>query len=113
MLYSYGEEAGREIIRSNPEDFLTWEEQERRIKRAQERFSDIQKVMEAMPSYERIETAMKALGAEMTAEDLEVGDELRNLSMHCAKDYRSRYTLFKLLDECGLLADYLAAYPLK
>ena len=32
--------------------------------------------------------------------------------MHCGKDYRTRYTLFKLLDECGLLEEYLSGYPL-
>jgi len=31
--------------------------------------------------------------------------------MHCGKDYRTRYTLFKLIDECGLLEEYLADYP--
>jgi len=32
--------------------------------------------------------------------------------MHAGKDYRTRYSLVKLLDECGLLSDYLAEYPL-
>lgn len=41
-----------------------------------------------------------------------VDRDLLNLSMHCAKDYRTRYTLFKLLDECGLLEEYLKDYPL-
>ena len=40
-----------------------------------------------------------------------VDEALLNTSMHCAKDYRTRYTLFKLLDECGLLEDYLKDYP--
>ena len=31
--------------------------------------------------------------------------------MHCGKDYRTRYTLFKLIDECGLTDKYLADYP--
>jgi len=35
---------------------------------------------------------------------------LVNLSMHCAKDYRTRYTLLKLLDACGLLDEYLKDY---
>ena len=35
-----------------------------------------------------------------------------NRSMHAGKDYRTRYSLVKLLDECGLLANYLDDYPL-
>ena len=37
---------------------------------------------------------------------------LLNTSMHCAKDYRTRYTLFKLISECGLEDEYLAEYPI-
>jgi hypothetical protein len=55
---------------------------------------------------------MQKLGAQMTADECGVDQELLITSMHCAKDYRTRYTLFKLLDECGLLKDYLADYPL-
>ncbi len=32
MLHAYGTEGGAQIMRENPEDFLTWEEQERRIR---------------------------------------------------------------------------------
>ena len=55
---------------------------------------------------------MRRLGAQMTPADCGVDEHLLNVSMHCAKDYRTRYTLFKTLDECGLLEDYLADYPL-
>ena len=113
MLHAYGEEAGHTIMRENPVDFLTWEEQERRIRRAQARFAELQTVIGEMPDFARIHAAMRTLGAPMTAADVGVDDALRNLSMHCTKDYRTRYTLFKLLDECGLLASYLADYPLR
>ena len=112
MLYAYEEEAGKAIMRDNPGDFLSWEEQERRIRRAQDRFAEIQKVVEDLPDFARIEKAMKDLGAPMTAEEMDVDEKLRNLSMQCAKDYRTRYTLFKLIDECGLLPEYLKEYPL-
>ena len=65
-----------------------------------------------LPPYEKIVAAMKELGAPMEAKDLGVSDEIRNMSMHCAKDYRTRYTLFKLLDECGMIEEYLKDYPL-
>ncbi|MBQ8618241.1 MAG: sn-glycerol-1-phosphate dehydrogenase [Clostridia bacterium] len=112
MLHAYGKANGEAIMEENPGDFLTWEEQERRIRRAQERFDEIKAAIDEMPKFEDIYAAMKALGADLTAEDCGVDEELLITSMHCAKDYRTRYTLFKLLDECGLLEDYLKDYPL-
>ena len=113
MLYAYGDEAGNAIMKENEGDFLSWEEQERRIRRAQERFADIKACIDDLPPFEKIRDAMLRLGAQMTPADCGVDNELLNLSMHCAKDYRTRYTLFKTLDECGLLEEYLSDYPLK
>ena len=111
MRHAYGEEGGNQIMRENPGDFLTWEEQERRIRTAQERFAEIQQVIAAMPSLAKIQQVMETLHAEMTPEEENIPDDLLRRSMHCGKDYRTRYTLFKLLDECGLIEEYLAAYP--
>jgi len=113
MHRTYGSEGGDTIMSENEGDFLTWEEQKRRIRRAQERFEDIKAVINDLPPYEKIVAAMKELGAPMEAKDLGVSDEIRNMSMHCAKDYRTRYTLFKTLDECGLLDEYLKDYPIE
>lgn len=99
-------------MEENPGDFLTWEEQERRIRRAQERFDEIQAAIAEMPEYEDLLSAMKRLGALTTAGECGIDTELLNISMHAAKDYRTRYTLFKLLDECGMLEEYLEDYPI-
>lgn len=112
MLRAFGQEAGSAIIRDNPTDFLTWEEQERRIKRGRERMNDIRDVISGLPPFSKIEGALHTLGFPMTAEEIGIDSELLNLSMHCAKDYRSRYTLFKLIDEFGLQDDYFRDYPL-
>ena len=112
MEHAYGKANGTAIMEENPGDFLTWEEQERRIRRAQERFEEIKAAIDEMPKFEEIYAAMEKLGAQMTAGDCGVDEELLITSMHCAKDYRTRYTLFKLLDECGLIEDYLSEYPL-
>ena len=111
MRHSYGEEGGRQIMRENPGDFLTWEEQERRIRTAQARFEEIKAVIAAMPPLEKIRQTMITLNAEMTPEEEHIPDDLLRRSMHCGKDYRTRYTLFKLIDECGLLEEYLRGYP--
>lgn len=112
MLEAFETEAATSIMKDNPEDFLTWEEQERRIRAAQANQAEIRRVIGLLPPYEEILAAMKQLGAPVTAAEVGVGERLLNLSMHCAKDYRTRYTLFKLVDECGLEAAYLSEYPL-
>ena len=112
MISAYGEANARAIMSENEGDFLTWEEQQRRILRAQQRISDIRAAIALMPEYDEICAAMVELGAPLTPAECGVGDDLVNLSMHCAKDYRTRYTLFKLLDECGLLDKYLTDYPI-
>ena len=112
MIHAYGEANGTAIMEENPGDFLTWEEQERRIRRAQAHMDEIRAAIAQMPPFESVKAAMTRLGAQLTAEDCGVDTELLNLSMHCGKDYRTRYTLFKLLDECGLLDKYLSEYPI-
>jgi len=112
MRRAYGDEAAETIMSENEGDFLSWEEQERRIRRAQARFGEIRACIEALPPYEKVRGAMERLGAQMTPAACGIDEGLLNLSMHCAKDYRTRYTLFKTLDECGLLEDYLKDYPL-
>lgn len=112
MLRAFEPEAASSIMRDNPEDFLDWPEQERRIRAAQARQSDIRRVIDMLPPFDAIRGAMAELGAPLTPAEVGVDDRLLNLSMHCAKDYRTRYTLFKLIDECGLHGAYMADYPL-
>ena len=107
MLYAYGDEAGNSIMAENEGDFLTWEEQLRRVARAQERSDEIKQVIRDMPSYDAIYGAMKNLGALLLPAELDIDDELLDVSLKCAKDYRTRYTLFKTLDECGILDEYI------
>ncbi|MBE5815552.1 MAG: sn-glycerol-1-phosphate dehydrogenase [Clostridiales bacterium] len=111
MLHAYGEEGGRAIMRENPGDFLTWQEQERRIRTAQAHMDDIRAVIAAMPPLEKIKQVMRTLHAEMTPQEEHIPEELLNRSLHCGKDYRTRYTLFKLIAECGLEEEYLSDYP--
>lgn len=110
MLHAYGNEAGRAIMQQNPEDFLSWEEQKRRIERMQAHFAEIEQVILSLPPLARIQEAMQILGAPMTPADEGIDPDLLALSMRCGKDYRSRYTLLKTIDECGLLEEYIKNY---
>lgn len=112
LIDGYGAVAAQEIMRENPGDFLTWPEQERRIRRVQDRMAEIKAVIDSLPPFERIRQVMQELGAPMDPEGIGISRVLLNRSMHVAKDYRTRYSLFKALDECGLLTEYLADYPL-
>ena len=107
MLHAYGQEAGSSIMAENEGDFLPWEEQLRRIEMAQARSDDLKAAIRDMPSYDAIYGAMKELGALLLPGELDIDAELLDVSLRCAKDYRTRYTLFKTLDECGLLDDYI------
>ena len=112
LLRAYGEVAGNSIMDENPGDFLTKEEMQRRAARAIERFDDIKAVIDSMPAYEDICDAMKRLGAVLTLEGLGVDRDIINMAVNCAKDYRTRYTLFKTMDELGILDKYIANYPI-
>lgn len=112
MRDTWGVEGGETIMAENPGDFLTTEELRRRVRRAKERFGDIKKIIDDMPAYDEIYAAMERLGAKMTLAELGVDPDVVNTAMHCAKDYRTRYSLFKTLDELGLLETYIADYPM-
>ncbi len=112
MLRTWGKVAGATIMAENPGDFLTEAELQRRAARAKARFADIKAVIDAMPDYADIYSAMERLGAKLTLEELGVDRDIINTAMHCAKDYRTRYSLFKTLDELGILEGYISEYPL-
>jgi glycerol-1-phosphate dehydrogenase [NAD(P)+] len=113
MLKAFETEAAQSIMRDNPEDFLPWDEQLRRIRTAQARQQELRDAIALLPPLETIYAAMQRLGALTTPAECGIDDRLLNISMRCAKDYRSRYTLFKLIAECGLEDAYLSGYPIQ
>ena len=113
MYRAYEKTAAETIMAENEGDFLSWEEQKRRILRAQTRFQELRAIITELPSYETLESAMRFLGCQTVPEQCGVDSGLLNLSMRCAKDYRTRYTLFKLISECGLEEKYLGQYKVQ
>lgn len=111
MLSTWGGSNAETIMAENPGDFLTEEELHRRAERAVSRYAEIKAVIDEMPSFEAIHAAMSELGAPMTPEDLKIDADIISVGMHCGKDYRTRYSLFKTLDEIGMLKEYLKDYP--
>ena len=107
MRFAYGDTIAEEIMAENPGDFLTEEELVRRVERAKTRFAEIHAELKTLPPFERIDRAMHELGAPLTPAEIGIDADALHTSLRCAKDYRERYTLFKLLDELGELEDYL------
>jgi glycerol-1-phosphate dehydrogenase [NAD(P)+] len=99
----YGDRIGEVIMQENPEDFLAWEEQDRRIEAVCSNMERIQDVLKFLPSADEMIWVLKELGAPTTAPEIGIDEELLRHTLLYAKDYRSRYTVFKTLDELGLL----------
>lgn len=111
MVRSFGEEGGAQIMREYPEDFLDEGEQLRRVRRVKERARELRAAIAQMPQVDVLLDVMRTMNAEMTPQEEHVPEDLLAMSMWCGKDYRSRYTLMKTLDECGLLETYLSDWP--
>ncbi len=109
MRRCFGEEGGEQIMRENPQDFLTEEEHLRRIKAVKTHAAEIKEAIFQMPPADTVRQVLLRLNGETTPEEEEIPQDLLALSMSCGKDYRSRYTLMKTLDECGLLEEYVTA----
>ena len=107
MRFAYGDAIAEEIMAENPGDFLTEEKLVRRVERAKSRFAEIRAELKTLPSFERIDSVMRELGSPLTPAEIGIDADALHTSLRCAKDYRERYTLFKLLDELGELEDYL------
>ena len=107
MNEHYGERSAAVIMRENPEDFLTEEELSRRVLCVRERFDEIRKAIGKLPDRAAIESAIRTLGGPIAPGEISVDEELLRRSLACAKDYRSRYTLFKTIAELGMPLDDL------
>lgn len=107
MLKLYGSIAGEELIIENPPERLTDAELAERIDRIKANEKGIRAAIEELPSAESVIAAMKALGAPVTAAELDVPETLEKLSIRYGVYYRARYSLFRLMEECGLADKYL------
>jgi len=103
ILEKYGPQFGSAIIKENPEDFLTWEEQERRIKRVIDREAEIRRELEFLPTWSQVKAIFERLGAPLSAADIGLSDSQLYDALAFGKDYRSRYTVAKTADELGIL----------
>lgn len=107
MKKGYGDRIGQIIMKENPEDFLDWDEQNRRIDAVITNMDAIRKAVSFLPSADEMIGIMNKLGAPTKASKIGVDKELLRDTLLYAKDYRSRYNVFKTLDELGLLNEII------
>jgi glycerol dehydrogenase-like iron-containing ADH family enzyme len=63
--------------------------------------------MSFLPDKESVIELYKVLDGPTNAAAIDVDDQLLNNALLYAKDYRSRYNIFKLADECGVLSQII------
>lgn len=107
MLKLYGNVAGEELICENPPERLSDAEMAERLERIKKNAVGIRAAIDELPSPESVVSAMKALGAPVTAAQLGIPERLEKLAMRYGVYYRARYSLFRLMEECGLADKYL------
>lgn len=108
MIDAYGEKIAAAIMDENPEDFLEWEEQKRRITTAAENWEKIRQAVMFLPTADEMTAVLGRLGAPVTAQEIGVSDQLLLRTLQCSKDYRSRYNVCKTLAEWGRLDEAIA-----
>ena len=105
ILAKYGSKIGRAIIRDNGDDYLTWSEQERRFNKLVANQDLIRRKLSFLPSASEMISIYAELDYPWPAEKLGIDDQLLLNSLLYAKEYRSRYTVFKSANEIGILPD--------
>lgn len=107
VIDAYGKKIGPLILRDNPNEYLDWPEQERRLKALVQNQRFIKEELAFLPKYETLVKVFRELGAPTTAAELGVDQETLRKGLVYAKDYRARYTVFKTVNEAGKLEEFV------
>ncbi|HHV60743.1 MAG TPA: sn-glycerol-1-phosphate dehydrogenase [Clostridiaceae bacterium] len=107
VLECYGEVLGPSILKNNPDEYIDWDEQERRIDTVISNMDRIKKELSFLPTGSRMIEIMNQIGAPVKAGQLDIDRKLLKDALMYGKDYRSRYTVFKTANELGLLEEFV------
>lgn len=107
ILKAYGPEIGPSIIKNNVDEPITLTEQERRVSIFFKEYNTIKDKLSFLPTRNEISKYYKELNGATTAKELAIDKTLLKDALLYAKDYRSRYTVFKLVDELGILHKFV------
>lgn len=103
IIEKYGVKFGTSIMKENPDDFLTWEEQERRIDAVVAHEQEIRRELAFLPKWPEVKAIFERLGSPLTAQEIGLNDSQLLDALVYGKDYRNRYTVAKTADELGIL----------
>ncbi|MBN2852111.1 MAG: iron-containing alcohol dehydrogenase [Clostridia bacterium] len=107
ILRAYGEEVGNAVLQGNIEELITAQEHLKRLETFFRKRALINKDLAFLPQKEDIIHLFSFLDGPVKASDIMVGDDLLKQALLYAKDYRSRYNVFKLADELGILEELI------
>lgn len=105
ILEKYGNTIGKAIIRDNGDDYLKPQEHEHRFYALVDNHELIRRKLACLPSADQMKKVYADLGLAWKAKDIGIEDELLLNSLLYAKEYRSRYTVFKSAQELGVLPE--------
>ncbi|MBN1624447.1 MAG: iron-containing alcohol dehydrogenase [Clostridia bacterium] len=103
LLKIYGITVGRSIVTDNPDEPISADERLKRVDIFLNKFNEIKEAMSFLPDYRDILSIYSKLGGPLNAEQIGIEKYLLKNALLYAKDYRSRYSIFKTADELGIL----------
>ena len=103
IITKYGLELGPLIIKDNPDIYLEYEEQKRRIDAFLQNQAVIRKELAFLPSWNYMKGIFEKIGVPLNAAEIDIDRDLLENALLYAKDYRKRYSVFNLANELGIL----------
>ena len=103
ILSAYGDDIGKSIINDNKDEPISISEQKRRISNFLDNKDNIITKLDFLPPKEKIISMYKILNGAINANQINIEPTLLKQSLLYAKDYRSRYNIFKLAEEFNIL----------
>jgi glycerol-1-phosphate dehydrogenase [NAD(P)+] len=106
LIENYPPGVAEEIMSVNPDWYLTWEEQDRRIDALVAYHEAYKKDCEILPDYHDIIRYLAHFGAPTSATKAGISRDVLKTTLIVTKDYRKRYSISQALGELGLLEDF-------
>jgi len=107
ILSAYGTIIGTAIIADNKDEPISLKEHQRRIETFLNNIDIIKEKMQFLPNRNNVSQLYKILQGATCAKDIDIDNTLLHSALLYAKDYRSRYNIFKLAEELGILEEVI------
>jgi len=108
ILNAYGNTIGPSIIKDNKDEPISLKEHKRRVEAFLNNIDIIKEKMNFLPDRGKVAQLYCILNGATCAKDIDIDDKLLHSALLYAKDYRSRYNVFKLAEELGILEEIIS-----